>query len=433
VLSGPLLERIPDELDWGGAWMLVVDVAYLEALPMGGDPLTGRIVVVDGVPGVFGVHAEMAANVRAATDGTEAGEIIWSRRLVQALPAGATAWIRAELAGELQETAEADWEHIGLEISRGLDDRDHLEAAFTMVGQTRPVTDVLGGDGLKESRASAAPELLPVRERVVLNTTPVPGGPGLRLYLPAPTPEEPHGGVMVGASLLKHGDADAEFAAWTDRGQRQATEAHRRLVDRAGELKEGEGFRFESTRALAALSGRELRRSALVFLAQGTGAQVTEELALIAGEESLGEFLAEIGRNTEALEDLPANAASFGWFLERSTLTWLCLRSEDEQRELESELFAVLTRNAGGLALYPSLLRETVAACAGEVQLAQALIQQNRIFLGDAHPAARVRAFDWLEAQGAPPEGFDPLGIADERRAALARLEDELEEGARDE
>jgi hypothetical protein len=43
-----------------------------------------------------------------------------------------------------------------------------------------------------------------------------------------------------------------------------------------------------------------------------------------------------------------------------------------------------------------------------------------------------VRAYDWLAARGLAPEGYDPLASSDQRRAALARLE-ELEEAAAEE
>ena len=54
---------------------------------------------------------------------------------------------------------------------------------------------------------------------------------------------------------------------------------------------------------------------------------------------------------------------AFGWFLERSAYLWLCARSEDETRELEPELFAVLARHTGEMARYPDLLREAVSLC----------------------------------------------------------------------
>ena len=279
----------------------------------------------------------------------------------------------------------------------------------------------------EEDEIRRAPLPVQVRERIMLDAPPVPGGVGLRFLLPTPTRKAPRGGITVVASLVAHGEAGDDFAACVERARRQADEAHARAVLAADQLDEGEGFRFESESALAALGGRELQRPALVFLAQSTGAAITEELALVAGAETLGEYLTEVGRSTADLERAPESAKSFGWFLERSAFLWLCARSEDETRELESELFAVLVRHAGEMARYPDLLREAVVACRGPEELAEALIRENRIFLEDAHPAARVRAYDWLAAHGSAPEGFDPLAPPDERRAALARLEAEVE------
>ena len=49
------------------------------------------------------------------------------------------------------------------------------------------------------------------------------------------------------------------------------------------------------------------------------------------------------------------------------------------------------------------------------------VIAENRILLEDNHPAARVRAYDWLAARGEAPDGYDPLGDEPSREAALER------------
>jgi hypothetical protein len=41
------------------------------------------------------------------------------------------------------------------------------------------------------------------------------------------------------------------------------------------------------------------------------------------------------------------------------------------------------------------------------------------VYLEDASPAARVRAYDWLNGKNLAPAGYDPLGSNKDRRAAL--------------
>ena len=49
----------------------------------------------------------------------------------------------------------------------------------------------------------------------------------------------------------------------------------------------------------------------------------------------------------------------------------------------------------------------------------EAILLENRSFLSSSDPAARVRAFDWLQPKGEAPEGYDPLASREARREAL--------------
>jgi len=81
-------------------------------------------------------------------------------------------------------------------------------------------------------------------------------------------------------------------------------------------------------------------------------------------------------------------------------------------------------RRAGELGRYPDMVLEVLAASTAPADLEQRFLAENLIFLEDAHPAARVRAYDWLRARGAAPAGYDPLATREERRSALASLEE---------
>jgi hypothetical protein len=422
VLSGPLVERAPDELDWEAAWMLAADVAYVDTLPAGGLPVSGRVVVIDGAPQVFGTSSQLAADVRLAAEANSEGERAWERKFVLALPAGVTVQLGAELGGEIRDNAATAWDRFSLEVSRSAEDPDRIDAALVLEGAILPPRDL---DAEEDTPAELAP--IDVSERIVLEAPPVPDGDALRFIFPAPTHKAPNGGFLVDARVTRNTGEASGFAEALANGRRLADEAHARALASVHGFDEGEGFHFESDAAMRAMTEGKLQRPALIFLAQSTGATVTEELALIAAPETLGEFTTEVARLFEALEQKPEGAQAFGWFLERSVFVWLCARAEDEKRELEPELFSVLHRQAGELARYPDLLREVIQRSVDVNALAAELIRGNRIFLEDAHPAARVRAYDWLVAHGATPADFDPLGPLAERRAGLALLQEEID------
>ena len=98
-------------------------------------------------------------------------------------------------------------------------------------------------------------------------------------------------------------------------------------------------------------------------------------------------------------------------------------------RDRPGDALRLMLRKAGEVGRWPDLLTDAVAESDGVRELRERLVRENRIFLEDAVPATRVRAYDWLAARGLAPEGFDPLASAEERRAALARLE-QAEEAA---
>ena len=88
---------------------------------------------------------------------------------------------------------------------------------------------------------------------------------------------------------------------------------------------------------------------------------------------------------------------------------------------LPGELSAILTLHAGEAGRHAGALDEAIRTSATREQFNLRLIAENYIYLEDSSPASRVRAFDWLFAQGRSPAGYDPLGPAKDRRAALER------------
>jgi hypothetical protein len=86
---------------------------------------------------------------------------------------------------------------------------------------------------------------------------------------------------------------------------------------------------------------------------------------------------------------------------------------------LPPELRAVLTIYAGEPARHGGSLDDIAHQSTSRQDLENRLTAENLVFLTDASPASRVRAYDWLKARGLAPAGFDPLGPAKERREAL--------------
>jgi len=83
-------------------------------------------------------------------------------------------------------------------------------------------------------------------------------------------------------------------------------------------------------------------------------------------------------------------------------------------------LEGILLRHAGEPARYPRLVDTLLGVSVDTADLEARLVAENRAFLEDSRPAARVRAFDWLAARERTPDGYDPLSSAKARRAALA-------------
>jgi hypothetical protein len=156
-------------------------------------------------------------------------------------------------------------------------------------------------------------------------------------------------------------------------------------------------------------------RSALVFLAQQTGASLCGDVALVADDATIASLASRIAAKGEAAA--PIEKSKLGWMLDSACFEELAaLQSTDK---MPPELSAVLTAYAGEAGRHASSLDEVAKGLQSREQLDARLLAENMVYLEDASPAARVRAFDWLATQGRAPVGYDPLGPSKERRAAL--------------
>ena len=167
--------------------------------------------------------------------------------------------------------------------------------------------------------------------------------------------------------------------------------------------------------ALRAMNQPTTTRVAMVYLAGETGAGLFGDAALIARPPILAELSGRIRKRLGK----PPNAmapAHLGWILDVVTLEQMA--ALHSTKKMPPELTGVLARYAGEAARNAGSLEELLRA-QGREQLRARLIAENFMYLGDASPSARVRAYDWLKSRGRAPTNYDPLAPPKERSAAL--------------
>jgi hypothetical protein len=157
-------------------------------------------------------------------------------------------------------------------------------------------------------------------------------------------------------------------------------------------------------------------RPPLLFLATATRAPIAADFALVADDAFLGRLRDETIRYASSKAQ-PLTPENLEWFLDRTTL--LLMADQARKGALSLELASVLTLHTGQVGRDPDSIEEVVKSVGNRHDLEVRLISENYIELEDNFPGARVRAFDWLKTQGKAPAGFDPLGDAKGRRAAI--------------
>jgi hypothetical protein len=173
--------------------------------------------------------------------------------------------------------------------------------------------------------------------------------------------------------------------------------------------------------ALSAATDPKTRRNAMVYLASQTQATLARDAFLVADDAMLEKMLGELASRVAEVKPVERSDAKLAALLEISTLRFLGqLLAENH---LPAELGSVLTDYAGEAGRHVSSIEQVSAKLADRGELQSKLIVENRIFLEDASPAARVRAYDWLKSRQAAPKGFDPLGNPRDRREALQNVD----------
>jgi len=176
--------------------------------------------------------------------------------------------------------------------------------------------------------------------------------------------------------------------------------------------------RFAS--AIRALDQPEHRRGALAFISGESGASLAEDLALVADDATLEQFVQRVMTEVTGSKSWETPEA-IGWLLEGMALTILAEAQASET--LSPELTSVLLVHTGEAGRHESSLDELRRRSSSPADLRNRIVAENMIYLEDASPAARVRAFDWLKARDLAPVNFDPLGPVTARRQALEKAQ----------
>ena len=283
---------------------------------------------------------------------------------------------------------------------------DALTVAVLLRGSLPP-------DGEEEGTAPVA-----TRELVLLQPELPQDGSPLLLAVPLKAPGHPRAALLASISARPALAGDAVFAQQVVEAAQSVLAATRERRVAASELTANETFLRQVVSAFGVLRDEASRRAALAFLAGASDAPLCADVVLLADAEMLAQLTQLIEQGGRDLGGLVAQGGGLGWLLERSALQLLGERAEEEP--LPPELLGILLRHVGEAGRFSASLIDIVAACGSTAALHERLVQENLQYLEDSTTAARVRAFDWLDARGLAPRGFDPLAPLAARRAALA-------------
>ena len=369
-------------------------VSFCGAGPGTSAPALARQVFLAAGGETLRPHSESMSGLRQLPSGEFVPHPDWTAERREALlPGTAVSWHLHRNLDSLPPSL-VTWDSFEVQVSRSADAPEHaLEAALVF------------GD-----------------EHLVLAQQPTVDGESLWFLVPAPNEELAEAALVLELSLRTPPEVDEVFAQSVERAQSNLAGARARARDLSTDLSDSESFQFEVEGALRALSDDSLRRPALVFLARETHATFTGDLALTCDDATFAALLGVLREHLDEFRtaDSTASPATIGWFLDATAYAWIAEVAAAPETELAPELHALLLIHTGQLARYPDLVHEVAGSSASLAQFDERLLAENRIFLEDAHPAARVRALAWLRQRDAAPRDFDPLGSRTERRAALA-------------
>ncbi len=174
--------------------------------------------------------------------------------------------------------------------------------------------------------------------------------------------------------------------------------------------------------AMRALDDPASRRAGLAFLCRRVHAPICEDFALVGDDAALDAVVSKIKNATN--KSTIATSDALGWMFDSSALGVAAdLQSQDK---LPPELLALLIRHTGQVGMNSGSVAELLGATKSRKEFDARVLAENLIYLEDSSPAARVRASDWLAAQGKSVAGYDPLAPPRQRQDALQKMYDTM-------
>lgn len=399
-----------EALELGDALALELCAEWLDVLPAEGEPLASHARLVSAERGGEPIEprSQLASGARLLR-----GLPVQALRVRGLAPVEANGKNCRELA--LPRGVTASLALRDERTQQGEDGEDVHRELRVEVGRARngTLTIALALEDLAELHVDddgVAGGRLARRESLLLDLELQVDGDPVAFVLPRESPG-PKGWLVT---LTLHAQASPQaLAACIE----SALAAENGALARTTWIDSGEARRREIESALRALSALERRRAALLFLATQARAELCGDLALSASDEVLASFAERLAQELPELSELARDGATLGWTLERGAARFLAARAAEQP--LEPELSAAVLRRTGELGRSPAALAEVASRATSLAEFSASLATENRVLLEDSHPAARVRAYDWLAARGLAPKGYDPLGSVEERRAAL--------------
>ncbi len=163
-------------------------------------------------------------------------------------------------------------------------------------------------------------------------------------------------------------------------------------------------------------------RASLAYLAQISGARLSESVVLVADPQLLLLISKAI---REAIPRLAArDRHTVAWMLDRATIKTISSLKEDQAAQMLPPVQGALETFAGQAGYELDVLQSLADKSTSSSDLYNHLVAEHLIYLEDNSAAARVRAFDWLRARGAAPPGYDPLAPNRARREALDKMQE---------
>lgn len=409
ALSGPLGQSV-QQVDLATAWSIRANVIAVKTLPLSGFDSIGplaRLIINDGGSELIAPSTRLAysARIRAlkagesfdATARDPSREVDLGTVQAKVAPGATGAFNIAQPSDSIDSS---NRQRISVEIDRARGE-DGYNISLTSFDRKSPGA------------------LQIVREMLVIHR--IPGAPNqdhFALAIPMTFSTSQAAGVVIDISIdTRPPDARsiAELKTRLDASAARVAQKLKASPQNAADL--------DVSAALDSVArSNDNPRATLTYLAQLTGAGLSESVSLVADKQLLLLISKAI---REAIPRLAArDRQTVGWMLDRATIKTISSLKEDQAAQMLPPVKGALETFAGQAGYELDVLQSLADKSTSSSDFYNHLVAEHLIYLEDNSAAARVRAFDWLRARGAAPAGYDPLAPNRARRDALDKMQE---------